>query len=624
MLTALPRIVAGLTACAFAWAVSGCGLTQTAGTGGSSVPVSTAPVGGFQEVAFSGRVMTGPLPLHGASVQLYAAGTAGNGSAPTQLLTAALVSDTDGKFAVAANSYTCPSADSVLYIVATGGSAGANGANAAIKLVTVPGPCGSVGGGATVVLNELTTVATAFALRPFLSAGGHLGSTATNVQGLELAVATLGRLVDLRAGTAPGAGFAANGTAPVAKLNTLANVLHGCVAAQASGDGCTSLFAQTTFAGAQPADTLDAALAVANHTGLRLAPVDLANRTFSPALAAAPADWTLGIPYTGGGMKGPAGISIDAMGQVWVANYFGVASLFANSGVPVFPDGVRGHGIQESYGGAVDATGRMWVANEQNDDATMNSGIGSISVLSGAGPALPEGSVLLTGGLNFPVAIAFDRSGNAWVVDYGDSHLTVLNASGVPQSGTKGYMSDQLVFPVAVAADSQGNGWVANQSANTVTRVSEDGSRFTSFAVGPSPSGVAVDAADNVWTANFYGNSVGLVSAKAQVVSGAGFVGGGLNHPAGIAVDGAGTAWVANYRAPGISVLAGARVAEPGSALSGDQGWGSDVHMLEAFGIAIDAAGNVWVTSYGDDRVVEFPGIATPVKTPLLGGVRLP
>ena len=46
--------------------------------------------------------------------------------------------------------------------------------------------------------------------------------------------------------------------------------------------------------------------------------------------------------------------------------------------------------------------------------------------------------------------------------------------------------------------------------------------------------------------------------------------------------------------------------------------------MLEAFGIAVDAAGDVWVTSYGDNRVVELIGAGAPVKTPLLGGVRVP
>ena len=223
-----------------------------------------------------------------------------------------------------------------------------------------------------------------------------------------------------------------------------------------------------------------------------------AGAAFTPALTAAPADWTLAVPFTGGGLQGPAGISVDGSGQVWVTNYFGVASLFGNSGVPVFPDGLKGNGLQESYGGAVDASGRMWIANEQNDDSTINNGVGSISLMADSGLTQPGTSVFTAGGLNFPVAIAFDRNGTAWVVNYGNSHLTLLNPSGVPQSGTAGYVSTQLAFPVAVAVDSQGFGWVANQSASSVTRVAADGSRFTCFSVGDSPSAVAVDAVDNV------------------------------------------------------------------------------------------------------------------------------
>jgi sugar lactone lactonase YvrE len=177
---------------------------------------------------------------------------------------------------------------------------------------------------------------------------------------------------------------------------------------------------------------------------------------------------------------------------------------------------------------------------------------------------------------------------------------------------------------VAVAVDAEGAGWVANQSGSTVTRVAPDGSSFTSYTVGNAPSAVAVDAGGNVWAANYYGDSLGLVSAAGQVLSSGGFMGGGLDHPTGIAVDGAGTAWVANYRAPGISALAGATAVMPGAPLSGSAGWGSDVGLTEAFGIAVDAAGNVWVSSYGDNRLVEFVGAAAPVKTPLLGGVRVP
>ena len=40
--------------------------------------------------------------------------------------------------------------------------------------------------------------------------------------------------------------------------------------------------------------------------------------------------------------------------------------------------------------------------------------------------------------------------------------------------------------------------------------------------------------------------------------------------------------------------------------------------------MAIDASGNVWVTNFGSNVLTEFVGMAAPVKTPLLGPVRVP
>jgi hypothetical protein len=58
--------------------------------------------------------------------------------------------------------------------------------------------------------------------------------------------------------------------------------------------------------------------------------------------------------------------------------------------------------------------------------------------------------------------------------------------------------------------------------------------------------------------------------------------------------------------------------------LSPSAGWGTDQGLLEAFALAIDASGNLWVTNLGSNSVTEFVGLAVPVKTPLLGPVRVP
>jgi streptogramin lyase len=368
---------------------------------------------------------------------------------------------------------------------------------------------------------------------------------------------------------------------------------------------------------------MDAAMNIAKSPGANVVTIyalSSASTAYSPALSAPPSDWTLFATYSGGGMNGPSSVSIDSQGNVWVANYFGVASLFSNTGTPVFSSGLSGNGLFDSYGGAIDVKDTMWVANEQST-SSVNNGLGSLTLLNGAGTSPAQ---YTSGGLNFPIAVAFDTSGVGWVVNYGNSHITLLSGSGSPLSGATGYTAANLEFPAAVATNSKCNAFVANQSSNTITRVLADGSAFTDYVVGQGPTSVAVDSADNVWSANFYANSVGLVSSTGTVLSGGGYIGGGMNAPRAIAVDGSGNAWVASERGPSLAEFSSASTANHGTLLSPAGGWGADAKLLEPYSLAIDAAGNIWVSNYGSNTLTEFIGLATPVKTPLLGPVRVP
>jgi streptogramin lyase len=491
-------------------------------------------------------------------------------------------------------------------------------------MTAVLGQCSALKSGMTVVADEATTVAAVWAMAPFFAVGAQLGATATNSSGITLAAATAVNLVNPATGRAPGASFPAAGVAPTSRLNALANVLNACIGSSgASSASCTQLFAATATGGSAPTNTLDAAMNIAKSPGANVATIyglSAASTAYTPALGGAPSDWTLFATYSGSGMNGPSSLSIDSQGNVWVANYFGVASLFSNVGVPIFVNGLTGSGLLNSYGGAVDVNDVMWVANEQSA-GSVNNGLGSVTLLNSAGTSPAQ---YTTGGLNFPIAVAFDTSGVAWVVNYGNSHVTLLSGSGSPLSGASGYTAANLEFPAAVATNSKCNAYVANQSSNTITRVLADGSAFTDYTVGQGPTSVAIDGADNVWSANFYANSVGLVSAAGTVLSGGGYTGGGMNAPRAIAVDGSGNAWVASERGPSIAEFAGASSTSHGTLLSPSGGWGSDAKLLEPYSLAIDTAGNIWVSNYGNNTLTEFIGMAVPVKTPLLGPVRVP
>jgi len=310
---------------------------------------------------------------------------------------------------------------------------------------------------------------------------------------------------------------------------------------------------------------------------------------------------------------------VDASGNVWVASYFNAVSAFSPAGA-IFPSGITGSGINESYGMALDVQGNVWIANEQTSP---NSGTGNVTELRSSGQPLLTG--ITSGGIDFPIAVAADPSGNIWIADYGDSKVTVLNSSGAPVSGASGWGGASLAFPVALAVDSSHNAWVANQGGELpITKISADGAQVTNYDCDCNgASGVAIDRSGNVWVANYYGNSISAVnSCGALVVDAA--TGGGVDHPQGIAVDGNGTVWVSNFLSNSISEIGGASSSAPGAFLSPSTGFGTDASILQPYGLAIDASGSVWVSNFGNSTLTQFIGVAAPVKTPLVGPPQQP
>ena len=576
--------------------------------------------------------MAGSQPIAGATIQVYAAGTTGNGSAPTTLLQTALTTDATGAFTVLAG-YACPASSSQLYLVARGGMAGASTAsNAAITLASILGPCNQVAASTQLVINEVTTVATVWGLSQFLANGVSLGSSSTNTQGLTNAFATVANLANLTTGTSPGANFPGNGASPAARINTLANLLNTCTSAITDLNPCTSLFASSTLAGSSaPTNTFDAALNLVRNPGTNVATLykqSTSSTAFAPSLSKTPSDWTLFIAYTGGGLFEPGALGVDATGNVWVSNYIdstgaaGVVSKFSPNGTPIFPSGILANGLSDSYGLAIDASGNVWIPYEQSP-GSVNKGLGAVSVLNSNGQSISGATGYSTGGIFYPIATAVDPNGTAWVVNYGNARLTQYSSTGQLLSGTSGLFAPSFAFPAAIAVDANHNAWIGDQNDNFVTRISSDGTQYLAVSCCNSPNGLAIDQRGYVWVANYAGDSISQISNSGTVVSN-GYTGGGIDHPQGIAMDGAGSVWIANYRGTSLSQLAGSSSSNPGAALSPTIGWGSDANLLEAFAIAIDASGNLWVTNFGSNTLTEFIGLAVPVKTPLIGPPQTP
>jgi len=599
-------------------AILGAGVLTSSITGCGGSVTSKSGTGGYEGPAFSGRALVGQQPLIGASVDLYAAGASGNGSKGVALLSNTLTTDSSGGFSVAAG-YDCPAASSQIYLVARGGEPGsaASSDNDSIALLTALGACSQVDSATPAVVNEVTTAGAVYALAQFLSAGGNLGATSTNTVGLKNAVATAQALASISTGSSPGATFAANGSSPAAKINTLANLLNSCAASAAASNACSRLFSATTSSNSTPDNTLDAALNLVRNPAQNVAALYAlasADSTFAPALAAQPSDWTLFINYSGGGMSEPTSLGVDSAGNVWVASYLGSASLFSPLGAPLLAQGVTGSGLGYSFGLAVDANNNAWITNWPSPWGAGNT----VSVFNSSGVSVAGSSGYSTGAYTYPNGVAIDTDGSAWVVDWGNSELTHLSSSGQQLSGSP-YSSSQLIAPFAAAIDASHNVWISNVGGTTVTRVTQDGTQFTSYECCSGPEGLAIDQSGNVWVPNIDGNSISEITGAGTVISSGGYTSASLADPDVIAIDGAGTVWVSNYRGPSLTELAGSTSSIPGAALSPALGLGRDAALLEAYAIAIDASGNLWVSNKGSNILTQFVGLAAPVRTPQIG-----
>jgi hypothetical protein len=604
-----------------------------------------------------GVVHGGQQPISGAHVYMYAASTAaygGQGIAPTSgttgnastsLLTSAtgnpadgsgnfyVTTDTFGNFNIN-GSFAC-TPNTQVYLYSSGGDPQLTGVgipstpNSAATLMAVVGDCASATPGSAfpnatnVYMNEITTVAAAYALAGFATDPLHIGAPSAvaghSLSGIGLAnaFATALNIVNQATGV-PNATLPLNTTAvvPVSTINTVADILAACVNSNGvSSSGCNTLFANTTY-GTAPGDIATAAINLAQHPGASVFNlVKLATNAspFQPFISSLN-DLSLAINYAGGGLNEPTAVAIDGSGNAWVNNFGGnsVTELSSSGAVLSGPHGYTGGGLNEPTAVAIDGSGNAWVTN---------GGGSSVTELSNTGAILSGANGYTGGGLSEPEEIAFDGAGNAWVNNANGNSVTELSSAGAVLSGPNGYTGGGLNNPFGIAIDGAGNIWLPNPSGASVTELSSVGAVLS----GPNgytgggmlaPFAIAIDSAGNAWVANINGNSVTKISSAGAFLSGAnGYTGGGLDAPVGIAIDGAGNAWVPNFNGNSVT-----EVSSVGAVLSGPSGYTSG-GLNEPEGIAIDGSGNAWVPNFNGNSVTEMIGIGTPVITPIAAGL---
>jgi hypothetical protein len=608
----------------------------------------------------TGAVHGGQNPISGAHVYLLAAASGASGAgmaayggsgiaasasnASVSLLTSGSGQDGTGNYYVATGSdgsfsisgdYTCAAGQQV-YLYSVGGDPGlGTRVNLAAGLMAALGSCPALGtfpSGMFVIVNEVSTVAAAYAMAGFATDATHVGSsgTALALTGIANAFANAGNLETLGTGVALAVTPAGNGTVPQAEINTLANILAECVNSNGAGTACATLFANAESGGTTgtvATDTATAAINIAHNPAVGVAALyglSTANPPFGGGLTAQPNDWTVEISFSGGGLSLSFGtLAIDGSGNVWVAE------LGANGAIELSSSGA----VQSGTGGylwsgsvghadrvAIDPSGNAWLTGGGTHYLIEVSNTGTY--LGSRDFAYSGGPSSMMGGAN---GVVVDGAGNVWVPTYvgltevSNNGLLIGWIGGTPQWGLiTGYYS--------AAADSSGNIWVTPESSlypggtnfigefSTAANGGSGGFLFPNGGGGfNEPEAMAIDGSGNGWFANSVGDSISKVSSAGVALSpSSGFTGGGLVLPYCLSMDGAGNVWVGGNTSKNI-----VEFSNVGSVLSGTNGYRTGESAL--FSIAVDGSGNIWTAN---GSVNEILGAATPMVTPLSVGAK--
>ncbi|PAW93131.1 hypothetical protein CKK33_06340 [Mucilaginibacter sp. MD40] len=241
----------------------------------------------------------------------------------------------------------------------------------------------------------------------------------------------------------------------------------------------------------------------------------------------------------------PLGTVVDAAGNLYVSDSYncsirkitpdGMVTTIAGSGSIGGANGTEtGASFYAPAGLAIDAAGNLYVADLGNNLIRKVTPAGVVTTFAGSGNAGYTDATGTDASFSAPSALAMGSDGSLYVADSGTGLIRKVTPGGVVTTlagnHTQGYTnavgtSASFNSPSGIAIDATGNIYVAEPQNRAIRKIATDNT-VTTFAGGPDstvaapigvPQAIAIDAANNMFITD--GNGRVLEINKDHVLS---------------------------------------------------------------------------------------------------------
>jgi hypothetical protein len=237
--------------------------------------------------------------------------------------------------------------------------------------------------------------------------------------------------------------------------------------------------------------------------------------------------------------------------------------------------------------------------------------------------------------------VAFDAFGNLFIADQYNNRIRKVNTNGVITTVAGG-----ASYPSGVAFDAAGNLYISDELGDLIHKVATNGIITTVAGKGSSgysgdggaatdaglyfPLSVTFDAFGNLYIADQVNNRIRKVDTNGIITtvagnSGSSYSGDGsaatnasLNHPYGVAFDAAGNLFIADHgnnriREVNTNGIITTVAGNGSSGYFGDGGAATNASFSQPCGMTFDSSGNLYIADQSNQRIreVHFAGCPT-------------